>query len=235
MTVRDDGFLRYSIWEHSATVRDLYARRCRLETEEMTCAAQAAELLAPLVAPGDTLLDAGCGSGYFWHSLQGRGIPVEYWGVDASPTLIDIGRGILPAHGLPAERLKVTRIEDLDGEVDHVVCMNVLTNLDNYHRPLERLLRMARKSVVLRESLGSGSEYAYVEDRYLDAPRPLRVHVNRYDAAEVQAFVQAHGFSSVLHIDRRTGGQPELVIDHPHHWTFLVARRTSGAPQKEQV
>ena len=35
----------------------------------MTCHAQAAELLAPHVAPGDTLLDASCGSGYFFHSL----------------------------------------------------------------------------------------------------------------------------------------------------------------------
>jgi len=25
--------------------------------------------------------------------------------------------------------------------------------------------------------------------------------------------------------DRRTGGQPELVIGHLHYWTFLVADR----------
>ena len=25
--------------------------------------------------------------------------------------------------------------------------------------------------------------------------------------------------------DRRTGGEPELVIGYPHHWTFLVAER----------
>jgi hypothetical protein len=25
--------------------------------------------------------------------------------------------------------------------------------------------------------------------------------------------------------DRRSGGQPEMVIGHPHHWTFLVATR----------
>jgi hypothetical protein len=26
-------------------------------------------------------------------------------------------------------------------------------------------------------------------------------------------------------VDRRTGGKPEMVIGHPHHWTFLVATR----------
>ena len=39
----DDGWRRYCIWEHSAMVKEVYARRCRLE-EEPTYAAQAAEL-----------------------------------------------------------------------------------------------------------------------------------------------------------------------------------------------
>ncbi|MBM3459072.1 MAG: methyltransferase, partial [Armatimonadetes bacterium] len=142
--IQGDGYLRYSIWEHSATVRDLYERRCRLEAEEMDCAAQAAELLQPRVLPGDTLLDVGCGSGYFYHSLRSRGIPAEYSGIDSAPTLVEIGRRVLPEYGLPPERLQVLRIEDLHAEVDHVLCMNVLSNLDNYHRPLERLLQAAR-------------------------------------------------------------------------------------------
>ena len=119
----------------------------------MTCAAQAAELLAPHVSPGDTLLDAGCGSGYFFHSMRKRNIPVGYYGIDAAPSLIQIGQEILPAYGLTADRLRVMRIEDLDAEVDHIICMNVLSNIDNYHRPLERLLHCARKTLILRESL----------------------------------------------------------------------------------
>ena len=50
--ISHQGWQAYNIWEHSRTVRDLYAQRCRLEAEEMTCAAQAAELLAPHVTPG---------------------------------------------------------------------------------------------------------------------------------------------------------------------------------------
>ena len=226
--IRDDGWLKYCIWEHSAPVRDLYARRCRLEEEEMTCAAQAAELLAPRVSPGDTVLDAGCGSGYFFHSLRKRNIPVEYHGIDAAPSLIEIGREVLPGYGLPAERLRLMRIEDLDGEADHVVCMNVLSNIDNYHRPLERLLRCTHKTLILRESLKEQAEYAYVTDRFLDEGCDLKVYVNAYSMAEVVAFIESYGFTVQKVEDRRTRGQPEMVINYPHYWTFLVAERIKG-------
>lgn len=227
--IRTDGWHAHCIWEHSATVRKLYAQRCRKEAEEMTAHAQAAELLAPRVTPGDTLLDAGCGSGYFFHSLAARGIRAEYAGIDAAPTLVAIGRAEMPAFGLAPERLQVARLEDLDGEADHVVCMNVLSNIDNFHRPLERLLKIARKSLVLRESLRKGAQYAWVRDHFLDPGVELSVHVNHYDVDEVLDFVRARGFRAETVVDRRTGGQPEDVIGHPHHWTFLVADRVREA------
>jgi ubiquinone/menaquinone biosynthesis C-methylase UbiE len=220
-----DGWRTYNIWDHSTAVRELYARRCRREEPEMTCAAQAAELLAPHVQARDTLLDAGCGSGYFYHSLRDRGIPAEYYGIDATVNLIEIGRRWLPQHGLPAERLRAARIEDLRGEVDHVVCMNVLSNLDNYHRPLERLLRMCRKSLVLRESASERTEYKYVVDEHLDAGCDLCVHVNTYCSRELMEFIANRGFDVTMIADRRTAGHPEIVIGHPHHWTFFHAWR----------
>jgi cyclopropane fatty-acyl-phospholipid synthase-like methyltransferase len=189
----------------------------------MTCAAQAAELLAPLVAPGDVLLDAGCGSGYFYHSLRQRRIPVTYYGIDASPGLIALGRQYLPDFGLPPEHLQVLRLEDLAGEVDHVVCLNVLSNLDNYHRPLERLLLVAQKTVILRESCHDQTQYLYVEDKYLDPGARLRVHVNTYNTQELLNFITSYGFRAVSVEDRYTGGRPQLVIDYPHYWKFLVA------------
>ena len=63
--IRGDGWANHCIWEHSTTVRELYRRRCRKEEPEMTAHAQAAEILAGIAGPGETLLDAGCGSGYF--------------------------------------------------------------------------------------------------------------------------------------------------------------------------
>lgn len=224
--IRSDGYSRYNIWEHSTTVKELYARRCRLEAEEMTCHAQAAELLAPGIRQGDTLLDAGCGSGYFYHSLKKRGLAVEYFGIDATRALIEIGRKIMPAYGLPADRLMTLRIEDLDGDADHVVCINVLSNIDNFYRPLERLLKVARKTIILRESCGEQSEYAYVTDRFLDKGVDLKVHVNTYSLEVVTGFIESCGYSVKVVKDRRAGDGPEMVIGYPHYWKFLVCTRT---------
>ena len=220
-----DGWRANNIWDHSASVLALYTQRARNEAEEMTCAAQAAELLRGIAQPGESLLDAGCGSGYFFHSLKARAIDLEYRGIDATARFIEIGRQHLPVAGLPADRLAVARIEDLEGEVDHALCMNVLSNLDNYHRPLERLLRLARRSVVLRESIKDGAEYRYVVDPYLESPRPLKVHVNAYDRRDITAFIESYGYAVREVRDERAQGKAEMVIYQPHYWTFLVATR----------
>lgn len=227
--VRPDGWNHYCIWEHSAIVHDLYERRCRLEAEEMTCHTQAVDLLIPHVTPGDTLLDVGCGSGYFFHALQRRQIPVKYYGIDASPSLITIGRKIMPAYGLPPERLQILRFEDLMAReqydsVDHIVCINVLSNIENFHKPLERLLQCTRKTLILRESMhDSSSTYLYVQDKYLNKEVNLNVCVNTYNQQELMRFIESYGFQTNLSTDRYTQGRPELVIDYAHYWKFIFA------------
>ena len=228
--VADDGYATYNIWAHSTSLRELYRQRARDEAEEMTCAAQAAELLSPRVAPGDCVLDIGCGSGHFFHSLRRRNIDARYHGIDATACLVDIGRAELPRFGLPADRLHVCRIEDFRGTADHVVCINVLSNIDNYHKPLERLLHAAQKTLILRESLAAESSTLYVRDRYLDDGVDLGVYVNTYAIGEVMDFIRERGFAVETVVDRRTGGRPENVIGHPHHWTFLVATKARAVP-----
>lgn len=226
--INGEGWRKFNIWEHSSIVRELYARRCRLEAEEMTCHAQAASLLAPHVTPGDSLLDAGCGSGYFFHSLRKRGIEVDYLGIDATECLIDLGKKCLPVFGLQPDNLRTLRIEDLSGSVDHTVCINVLSNIDNYHRPLERLLLASRKTVILRESCNEVAEYAYVKDCFLDEGVDLKVHVNTYSTAEFVRFIESYGFDVMVVRDERAADSAEMVIGHPHYWKFFVAIRKTA-------
>jgi ubiquinone/menaquinone biosynthesis C-methylase UbiE len=222
--IHADGWKEYCIWEHSSTVAKLYAQRCRLEAEEMTCSAQAVTLLQPKLQPNDAVLDVGCGSGYLYHSFHKRNVPVRYLGIDAAPRLIEIGREILPHYGLPAEQLQTIRIEDLSGSVDHVVCINVLSNIDNFHRPLERMLKVAKKTVILRESFTEQSSYHYVVDKYLDTQN-LRVHVNSYGMQAVLSFARELGFDGQFVTDQHANDKPEMVIDYPHYWKFLVLSR----------
>lgn len=217
----------FCIWEHSQIVADLYRRRCRLEEPEMDCAAQATSILCPYLQAGQRVLDAGCGSGYFFHSLQKLGVSVEYHGLDASSRLISIGRDELPLFGCHASNLHQGRIEECRFEVDHCVCMNVLSNIDHFYRPLESLFRGTRQTVLLRESLwNQPSSFLYVRDRFLDAGINLRVHVNTYNIREVCDFAEEFGFSAEIVTDMRTQGKPENVIGFDHYWTFILFRRT---------
>jgi ubiquinone/menaquinone biosynthesis C-methylase UbiE len=225
--IHRDGWDRFNIWNHSASVERLYEQRCRRQATELTCHAQIASLFKELVAAGDSLLDAGCGTGYFYHSLERRGVDAKYFGIDATDRFISIARRWLPAWGVPEKNLSTLRIEDLYAEVDHVACINVLTNIDNYHKPLERLLLTAKKTVILRESCAEESRYSYVRDRYLDLD--LNVYVNTYSIFEFTNFIKSYGYDVQVVRDERTGGQPEMVIDYPHYWKIFVCRRLSSA------
>ncbi len=227
-TINKKGWAKYSTWENSRSLRELYARRCRLEAEEMTCHQQALELLMPHMEKGDTLLDVGCGGGYFYHSLRKRNILAAYFGIDAAASLIKIGKKVMPSYGLPAENLQLMRIEDLNESFDHIVCINVLTYLDNYPRYLERMLKCARKTVVLRESIKEIPEYLYVVDKYLDGDVELKVHINAYPRMELKTFIESYCFSVEFAEDRFSGGKPQMVIDYPHYWEFLIARKNTG-------
>jgi len=223
--IQSNGWNKYNIWEHSSEVQDLYKKRCRLEAVEMTCHGQAIDLLRPYIVDGDSILDVGCGSGYFFHSIANRKIAAEYWGIDSSKSLIEIGQKELSRFQLPPKNLQNIRVEDLDGAFDHIICINVLSNIDNYHKPLERMLKISQKTVLLRESIKEVSEYSYVRDHYLDDGADLNVHVNHYGQDELLKFIGRYGYEAEVITDLRTGGKPEMVIDHPHHWKFILAKK----------
>lgn len=213
---------RWNPWANDRNTYELYRRRCRGEADEMTCAAQAAEILAPLVRPGETLLDAGCGGGYYWHSFRKRGIEVDYRGLDYTPEMIELARTEM---GAP-ERYEVGAIEELDQPYDTILCFNVLTNSPHYALPLERMLQMARKRVLLRESMAGELVVRYTPDQYLDeGARHIRVYHNTYPIDEVTSFMREHGFSVSRIPDRRSNDGVEMVVDIPHHWRILLAER----------
>jgi SAM-dependent methyltransferase len=214
-------------WANDRGTLELYRARCRREAEEMTCARQAAEILGPLLRPGETLLDAGCGGGsYFW-SFADRGHRPDWHGLDYTPEMIELARTELaPRAELDPERFRLGAIEALQDAFDTVLCFNVLTNSPHYGHSLGRLLRRTRRRLLLREALGEELIVRYTPDRYLDeGARHIRVYHNQYPLDEVRAFIEAHGFAVTPIRDERTGDGTELVVDIPHAWRILLAER----------
>lgn len=216
-------------WANDANTLQLYRRRCRREAEEMTCAAQAAALLATRVRPGESLLDAGCGGGYYLWSLRDRGVDVDYHGIDFTPQMIELARAeVAPAAGLDPGRFRLQAIEQLgeDERYDTVLCFNVLTNSPHYALGLERLLRAARRRIVLRESMGEELIVRYSADPYLDAgKRHIRVYHNQYPLDEVRELMESEGFAVTQVRDERSGDGIEQVVDIPHRWRILLGER----------
>src|SRR5437764_1414079 len=111
---------RWNPWCNDRNTLALYRRRCRQEAEEMTCAAQAAEILRDHAKNGETLLDAGCGGAYYWHSLQKQGVPLEYWGIDYTPEMIALAHEEMTQ--IPQARIRLGAIEDLGEQYDNILC-----------------------------------------------------------------------------------------------------------------
>lgn len=218
-----------NIWEHSQPVRKLYAQRAAGEGE-MDASAQAAELLAPYIKGRSVppkLLDAGCGSGYLWHSFAKRDLKVEYYGLDYSPSLVEIGRLILPDLGLPAERLMVGAIEDLwEQSFDLAALINTLSFCPDFRLPLDRLALTGAEVILIRDNFGSETMIRWEEDGYLDpGHNHLKAYWNQWNVAEVADFLAGYGFKTEQILDRRTGGRVEMVVDKPYYWSWLLARR----------
>ena len=217
----------FSIWENSLEVKELYKRRCKLEEPEMVCHEQAIKILLDDINSngGGSLLDVGCGSGYFFHSINKRNTPLEYWGIDAAYSLIKIGQKELKKYGLPVNRLINSRIEDINGSFDYIISINFLTYCDNYHKALERMLLMAKKSVILRECIKVDSQYSYVKDNYLNEGVILNTYINHYGRKEIINFIRKRGYSVKIIKDQYSKGKMQKIIGYPHFWEFIVAER----------
>jgi hypothetical protein len=49
--------------------------------------------------------------------------------------------------------------------------------------------------------------------------------VNHYGQDELIEFIGRYGYEAEVIADLRTGGNPEMVIDHPHYWKFILAKK----------
>ena len=224
--IKDDGFQKFFTWNKSVSLKKLYTKRVRKEVCEMDSCKQASQILKKIIGKESTILDVACGTGYLFHSLKKRiKGSFKYYGIDANPEFVEVGNKELKRYVL-YKPIKCMRIEDFVGNFDHIFCLNFLSNIDNYHKILERLLLSAKESLIVRESLGDKNNYKYVKDKFLDSS-DLSVYVNTYKKNEFIKFIESYGFEVKLIKDKRTNGEKELVIDYPHYWHFILAKRKS--------
>jgi len=115
------------------------------------------ELLAELIEPkeGESLLDVGCGTGYFSFYFHQLGLKVT--GLDSSEEMLDVARGKIKTFFPPRRWVKViefisgeaTNLPFPDNSFDIVTLITSLGFIKEPHKAIREALRVARKRVIL--------------------------------------------------------------------------------------
>ena len=145
---------RLSFWHYPAGLDEAGAREQarRLEARGQTedeVAARATYLDLLGIAPGERVLDVGCGSGVVTRELARRGAPDGVVvGLDPSAALLDLARELAGREGL-ADRLDL-RVGDArslpfgDAEFDVVLAVTALSHVPDGEHAIPEMVRVAR-------------------------------------------------------------------------------------------
>lgn len=221
----------WNIWANDKNMLSLYRRRCLQDCEEMTCAAQLAELIIEHSNPTESFLDVGCGGAYYYNSLRNRNFSPQYFGIDHTQEMINLAQEEIGCRYLSANNFRLMSIEDLDYSFDNIICFHVLTNSPHYMYLLDRILSCTRKRIFMRENINNVSSYVidYRPDPYLDEDkRHMNVYHNIIPLEELRLFARGRGFQMVEYVDKRTKGLPEMVCDIYHTWKILMLERINA-------
>ena len=210
-----------NIWQHTKeSLYPLYDKRAAGQMAEMDCHAQAAEIYAPFHQKSDSILDAGCGSGYFYHSLAQRNLLGCYYALDYTLDFLEMGKKHLP---LPPERFMHQSLEETPGQYDIVFCLNTLFCLPDFRQGLERLLLASKKLIIIRSTFADQAMIRYENDDYLDDDaKNLKSYFNIFALSEVRSFMEGYGFKISSPQDLRCQGQAEISAGKIFPWQWLV-------------
>jgi SAM-dependent methyltransferase len=102
------------------------------------------------LAPGTTLLEVGCSSGYYSEVLSARGIDVRYTGSDYSAAFVDLARRCYPA--LSFDVMDATRLGYQDGQFGVVVSGCCLLHILDYPAAIAETARVAGEYAVFHRT-----------------------------------------------------------------------------------
>ena len=108
------------------------------------------ELLVDLIKPekGESLLDVGCGTGYFSFYFHRLGLKVT--GLDSSEDMLDVARSKIEGkRGIEFISGEATRLPSPDNSFDIVTLVTSLGFIKEPHKAIEEAFRIARKKVVI--------------------------------------------------------------------------------------
>ena len=142
----------WKIWDNDKAYGERFFDRIKGELPEMESSKALAKILKKQIFENDNVLDVGCGCGHYLKSLLSEiDVPFKYTGVDATNYYIELAKKAW--NDCSNASFYTGDIFDLpfdDNSYDLVYCCNVFLHLPSIKKPLEELIRVSKKTVVLR-------------------------------------------------------------------------------------
>ena len=192
----------WKVWDNEQEYGELFYKRAIGELQEMESSKALAKLIQPYLQEGDKIGDIGCGGGHYLRSLDSKAIKnFHYVGVDQTAYYIQKAN---EAFSNPINkndlRLSTSFIEgDIfniplnDSEVDIAICNNVLLHLPSIEKPISELIRIAKRTVIIRTLIGDHTlrvKQIHKPEEFDSNGEPLHFHYhNIYSKAYIESLL----------------------------------------------
>jgi ubiquinone/menaquinone biosynthesis C-methylase UbiE len=196
----------WKVWDNEQTYGDLFFKRATGELPEMESSKALAKIIQPYLEEGDKIGDIGCGGGHYLRSIDSKSTkPFHYVGVDQTAYYIQKAREAFSRKEAKNElRLTTSFIQgDIfsiplnDEEVDVVICNNVLLHLPSVEKPISELIRIAKKTVIIRALFGDHTlriKQIHKPEEFDENGEPIHFHFhNIYSKAYVESILVKNG------------------------------------------
>ncbi len=134
---------------------EVYFKRAVGLYPEMETSKAIANILKKKVKNGDKILDVGCGAGHFYRSLKKKiNKPFTYTGAD--PYKIFLNKAKFAWRNDKNVNFKIGNIYNLpfkQNSFDISICSNVFIHLHDVIKPLKEIIRVTKKTIVIRTVL----------------------------------------------------------------------------------
>ncbi|WP_320035328.1 class I SAM-dependent methyltransferase [Halarcobacter sp.] len=176
----------WKVWDNMPEYGDNFHARITGEKNEMESSKSLAHLLQEIISKDDLILDVGCGAGHYLKSLDNiLKKPFNYHGVDATNYYIKLANKAYSNFNLNTCRKKEFSISDIyelniEDEYSNItICNNVLLHLPEIDKALAELVRVTKKTIIIRTLVGDSSfriKQIREEEEYNEVGEPINFH-----------------------------------------------------------
>jgi ubiquinone/menaquinone biosynthesis C-methylase UbiE len=214
------GDENWRIWEQEKTYGETLYKRATGELPEMESSIKMAKELKKVIKSRESVLDVGCGAGHYLRSLK-REIQDEFYykGIDSTHYYIELAR-----RAFNSDKKAEFAVSDIyninlnDSSYDIVMCNNLLLHLPSIKRPLEELVRVAKKTVFVRFLCGERSfrikDIDPQKEEYLENGEPVNFYyLNIYSRHYIEKILYSNTKVSKWTLEPDTDFDKQRIID----------------------